>query len=318
MSNLHITLVFEPGPRCASGHALAAPGLWLTAGATPPPAPSGARVISTRATALQPVVRELQPLLTDAAHAAQGVARPAPLAVGAEPSLLRAVARLAELNPEAMLRFALAYCLVNDGARCSALLRYLVAPDFALFDFIHQHRLEPWPVARYAEALGLPLRKFNQLFKDKYDMSAKQWLQTQRLEHACELLRSTSKKIIEVALESGFCTPAHFSERFRLHFQQSPRDVRQQARRAPAAVHPSQESPMAVAVNLQELNGILGDGISKAEAGVRLAMTKDLTNNPTDLLGAQYALTQYSTLIGLGSSLNKEWKDMLQTITRNV
>lgn len=315
MSTLHLILVFESGTLCVDGQRLAvtAPGLWLMAGATPPQPLKGVRVLSTPANALQPVVRELQDLLTDGAPR---IAPNRPYAVAAEMGLLQAVARLAELDHGAMLRFALAYCLVVDGAACTALLRFLVAPDFALFDFIHRHRLEPWPVARYAEALGLPLRKFNQLFKDKYHMSAKQWLQGQRLEHARALLQETSKKVIEVALESGFCTPAHFSERFRRHFHQSPRDVRRQTRRSPAAVMTpqTQEQPM----DLESIQRVIADSTSQAENDVRAAMSKDLTNNTTGLLAAQFALAKYTQAIALQAAVVKDWKDMVQGIIAKI
>lgn len=233
MSSLYIILVSQPGTLRAGGQTMAveAPGLWLMAGSTPPQPPQGGRVYSTPATSLQPVYRDLQHLLTDGNGR---VELDQPYPVSAEEGVLQAVAQLADIDHGAMLRFALAYCLAVGGARCAALLRHLVAADLDLFDFIHRHRLEPWPVARYADALGLPQRKFNQLFKEKYGMSAKHWLQAQRLEHARGLLQTTSKKVIDVALESGFCNAAHFSDSFRRHFQLSPRDVRREALPAPS------------------------------------------------------------------------------------
>ncbi|MBC8642805.1 helix-turn-helix transcriptional regulator [Caballeronia sp. EK] len=147
--------------------------------------------------------------------------------VPASEDVLRAVKQLAEVDAEAMLRFVLAYSLTQDGYRCTALLRHIVAADRSLFDFVHNHRLEHWPVSRYADTLGLSQRKFNELFKDKFGVSVKHWLLAQRLEHAKLLLETSPKKIIDVALESGFGNAAHFSDRFRRHFGVSPRGVRE-------------------------------------------------------------------------------------------
>ncbi|UCQ48545.1 helix-turn-helix domain-containing protein [Edwardsiella ictaluri] len=81
-------------------------------------------------------------------------------------------------------------------------------------------------MARYADLFGLSQRKFNQLFNEKFGMAPKRWLLRQRLGHARQLLETTSKKVIDVALESGFCNAAHFSDCFRRHFSQSPSEVR--------------------------------------------------------------------------------------------
>ncbi|MBM2883582.1 helix-turn-helix domain-containing protein [Chromobacterium amazonense] len=228
MFSLHIILAPQAGALRLDGNDTAAerPGLWLMAGGGELELPASARCYSFPASCLQPVYREMQPLLAD--HG--GCAAPnTPYAVPADEGLLHAVAQLADVDDETMLRFVLAYCLAIDGDRCAALLRYLVAADIDLFDFIHRHRLEPWPIARYADALGLPPRKFNQLFKEKFGMSAKHWLLAQRLEHARGLLETTTKKVIDVALESGFCNAAHFSDSFRRHFQMSPSDVRRES-----------------------------------------------------------------------------------------
>ncbi|MBV8649597.1 helix-turn-helix transcriptional regulator [Paludibacterium sp.] len=148
--------------------------------------------------------------------------------VAAEPVMLSAMRRLAHMSPEAMLHFAFMYCLTVDGGVCAALLRQAISSDGDMFEFIHRHRLKAWPVQRYADTLGLPPRKFNQLFKEKFGVSAKHWLLSQRLEHARQLLLTTHKKVIDVAIESGFTNHAHFSESFRRRFQLSPSEARRE------------------------------------------------------------------------------------------
>ncbi|TDR76584.1 helix-turn-helix domain-containing protein [Paludibacterium purpuratum] len=155
--------------------------------------------------------------------------------VAAEPALLSAMQSLAKMNPVAMLHFVLMYCLTVDGGVGTALLQQAISGDCDMFEFIYRHRLQAWAVQRYADALGVPVRKFNQIFKEKFGVSAKHWLLAQRLEHACRLLQTTPKKVIDVAFESGFSNHAHFSDSFRRHFQLSPSEVRRGQPVLPAA-----------------------------------------------------------------------------------
>ncbi|AXE30567.1 AraC family transcriptional regulator [Chromobacterium phragmitis] len=233
MSRLHIILNRQAGLLRIDGQAWLqeASSLTLYAGSSALDVPSYACGPSE----LQPICRDLEHLMSGDAPAA--ARKPEPRMVSAGPELLLAVSQLAQADLGAMLRFALAYCLTVDKAQCSALLRHLLRPDQDLFDFIHRHRLRAWPVECYADALGLPPRKFNQLFKEKFGVPAKHWLLTQRLEHARRLLETTSKKVIDVAMESGFGNAAHFSDSFRRHFQMTPSDARRGAlcaRRQPA------------------------------------------------------------------------------------
>jgi AraC-like DNA-binding protein len=186
-------------------------------------------------TDLQTIYRDIRPLHPPVAwdmsmlHVLHSVA--------VEPSLLTSMRRLAAIKPTAMLHFVLMYCLTVDGGVSAALLRQAIASDSDMFEFIHGNRLKPWAVQHYADALGLPLRKFNQIFKEKFGVSAKHWLLSQRLEHARHLLQTTSKKVIDVAFESGFSNHAHFSESFRRQFQLTPSAARRQAPLAAVAPH---------------------------------------------------------------------------------
>ncbi|PHV11503.1 AraC family transcriptional regulator [Chitinimonas sp. BJB300] len=195
----------------------------LTTEATVDAIAPGAAQYSFSPAQVLPVYRDMQHLLGPALpHCALSSVHEIP----AGPRMLNAAEQLAAADNNAMLRFVLTYCLAVEGEYCAALLHKLVRGDSDLFDFMNRHRLEPWPVARYAEELGLSLRKFNQLFYEKYGVSPKHWLLEQRLNHARELLMSTTSKVIDIALESGFCSHAHFSDSFRKHFQVSPSEIR--------------------------------------------------------------------------------------------
>lgn len=224
MPNLYI--IFTP---CINGMPLMKePGVLLVAGSEAPKSSVGEHVFSYSTPHLQAVYRKIHHLFCTQS---QQTFDAGPVSVSVEPGLLNSMMLLGNADNGIMLHLVLAYCLTVDKGRCSALLRSLIASDTDFFEFVHRHRLEPWPVNRYAETVGLSLRKFNELFKDKFGMSAKLWLHHQRLEHARQLLESTPKKVIDVAIESGFCNPAHFSFSFRRHFRMSPSEARRESLR---------------------------------------------------------------------------------------
>ncbi|EAA3660118.1 helix-turn-helix domain-containing protein [Salmonella enterica] len=175
---------------------------------------------------LYPIYNELQHLMEEDGY--NFSSQPA-LSVAMDPDLLQALYHLGQADDEVMLRLVLAYALMVERHRCSALLRQVIGVYTDFFEILYRHRLKPWPVASYAALCGLSQRKFNDLFREKFGMSPKQWLQQQRLEHAKMLLETTSNKVIDVALESGFCNASHFSECFRRYFNQAPSKIRRNA-----------------------------------------------------------------------------------------
>ncbi|VWD64748.1 AraC family transcriptional regulator [Burkholderia lata] len=229
MSYLYIILVPQQGQVQFARHIhpVDSPCLMMAVDSRPVGLPLGSSDFRFSPEQLQSAYRELRHLTVRISHDAR---LDGPLTVPAGADVLHAVGRLAGVDVEAMLRFVLTYCLAWESRRCTALLRHLVVADRELFDFVYCHRLEPWPVSHYADRLGLPQRKFNELFKDKYGVSAKRWLLARRLEHAKLLLEISRKKVIDIALESGFVNAAHFSDCFRRHFCVSPSEIRQTAR----------------------------------------------------------------------------------------
>ncbi|XOO20116.1 helix-turn-helix domain-containing protein [Edwardsiella ictaluri] len=209
MPNLHLLLVTGPD-NIAS---LPEPGVLLIADSRPPGIASTrhTRLFSYPCNLLHGICRDLQHLMYSGPDP---ISPPQPLPITMAPGLLKTLLRLADADDETMLRLVLAYSLTLECQRTSTLLRSLLTADADLFDTLYRHRLEPWPVARYADLFGLSQRKFNQLFNEKFGMAPKRWLLRQRLGHARQLLETTSKKVIDVALESGFCNAAHFSTVF--------------------------------------------------------------------------------------------------------
>lgn len=135
--------------------------------------------------------------------------------------------RLGSVDPRLMLRFVFIYCLSIDASYFSSLMHHFVDGSLEFFDYIERNSLNPWPVETYARELGLSTRMLNEMFQEKYGVSAKRWLLERRLQRARELLLGTSKKVTEIAHECGFNSHAHFSDTFRRRYKYCPRKVRQ-------------------------------------------------------------------------------------------
>lgn len=129
-------------------------------------------------------------------------------------------------NRTLLMKFIFIYCLGMDNGYFSGLLRYFLNHNNKLLSYLETHFMQPWPVIRFAEDLGIEVRKLNFLFYKNYGVSAKQWLLERRLIYAREQLISTEKKVTDIALDSGFSNHSHFSESFKKRYQCSPSVMR--------------------------------------------------------------------------------------------
>lgn len=147
--------------------------------------------------------------------------------VAVPPDTINVVRHLGAVEPRAMLRFAYVYCMGMEPEYFSRLLHYLIDGSRDFFEFIEENSMSAWPVTQYAKALGIPVRKLNVMFYEKFGVSAKNWLLERRLQRARELLLLTSMKVTDIAQECGFNSHAHFSVSFRRRYEASPRLLRQ-------------------------------------------------------------------------------------------
>lgn len=79
-----------------------------------------------------------------------------------------------------------------------------------------------WTVADMAAATFLSERQLHRLSLEHWGHSPKQYLQLLRLRQAAMLLSSTRQNIKQIALQTGFSNPYHFSTVFKAHYQQPP------------------------------------------------------------------------------------------------
>ncbi|MEA1063787.1 AraC family transcriptional regulator [Erwinia sp. HR93] len=118
--------------------------------------------------------------------------------------------------------FLIHYCLSKDWNYFSSMFFSLMNEGGELIGFMKEHAFNPWPTERYAQMLGLSMKKLNFLFKSRYGITPKSWLKETRLTRACYLLGCTTMSIADVANHCGFSNHAYFSESFRKRFSSSP------------------------------------------------------------------------------------------------
>jgi len=79
---------------------------------------------------------------------------------------------------------------------------------------------------QYAELCNRSLSAFKRDFQKTMSTTPGKWLLKKRLEHAVNLLKNSEKNVNEVAFESGFENPSHFTRAFKEHFQITPSSLR--------------------------------------------------------------------------------------------
>jgi len=85
---------------------------------------------------------------------------------------------------------------------------------------------DPPDVGQLCAETGLSQRRIEQLFRQHFDKTPKQYQLELRLTRARDLLAATTLPIREIALITGFRNPGHFSTAFGKQFDKSPSSVR--------------------------------------------------------------------------------------------
>lgn len=97
-------------------------------------------------------------------------------------------------------------------------------------DFVRRQLAAPLRLADIARASGTSVRTCNRLFARNLGMSPIEFLITQRMAMAREMLVNTSLPVKQVAAATGYDDPFHFSRQVRKRFGMSPRDLRDRRR----------------------------------------------------------------------------------------
>ena len=95
-----------------------------------------------------------------------------------------------------------------------------------VLDLIESDLSEDLSLKVLAKAAGLSEYHFLRLFKQSTGLTPHQYVISQRIERAKELLQKTQMTITEIAYLLGFSTPAHFTHHFRRKTGITPREMR--------------------------------------------------------------------------------------------
>jgi AraC family transcriptional regulator len=82
-------------------------------------------------------------------------------------------------------------------------------------DYIGERLDEDISVERLAELVELSPSHFAHVFKETTGMTPLQFITRQRITRAQQLIRETSRSLIDVGLEVGYTSPSHFAQVFR-------------------------------------------------------------------------------------------------------
>ena len=82
-------------------------------------------------------------------------------------------------------------------------------------DYVAAHLAEEISIEALAELVELSSSHFAHVFKDSTGMTPLHFVTRQRITHAQQLIRETSRSLIDVGLEVGYTSPSHFAQVFR-------------------------------------------------------------------------------------------------------
>ncbi len=116
----------------------------------------------------------------------------------------------------------------HDKARDALYTRWVV--------LMEAHYREHWPVARYAERLGLSTERLNRLVRAETGLNAQALLHARLFREACRRLVHVAAPVSRIGFDLGFDDPAYFCRFFKRHAGCGPREYRQRAEAEAEAV----------------------------------------------------------------------------------
>ena len=123
-----------------------------------------------------------------------------------------------------LIGFSRTYPLWNiafDGQKYHKDRQILMAQQW-----LERHYHIPFSLTELAADLGMSMRNFSRRFKDATGDSALYYLQRLRIEAACDQLKNTDLKVIEICNQVGYHDISAFNKRFKKMTSLTPREYR--------------------------------------------------------------------------------------------
>jgi AraC family transcriptional regulator len=109
--------------------------------------------------------------------------------------------------------------------------RGLSAPEIAaLRGFVAERLGDGVRLADLARVVGLGVHHFCRVFRDTFGKSPHDYIASERLDRARELLFKTSKPVAEIAMLTGFADQSHLTRSFKRRFGAPPAQLRRRER----------------------------------------------------------------------------------------
>lgn len=97
-----------------------------------------------------------------------------------------------------------------------------------MLTFMREHYHEKLTIPQIAGCIPVSERECYRLFQKNLGMTPTEFLISLRLKKAKDLLITTQKNVVEIALESGFSNSSYFGKVFREEFHIPPGEYRRQ------------------------------------------------------------------------------------------
>lgn len=114
----------------------------------------------------------------------------------------------------------------NPGYTACETVSGAASPINQAVQYVHYSFRNSVTLAETARRVHLSANYFGELFHASMGMSFNEYLRKCRLEYAHRLLLETGMDVLEVARESGFRTPSHFTDVFRRQYGMTPTEFR--------------------------------------------------------------------------------------------
>ncbi len=82
-------------------------------------------------------------------------------------------------------------------------------------DYVAEHLAEEISIERLAELVELSSSHFSHVFKETTGVTPLQFVTRERITRSQQMIRETSRSLIEIGLEIGYTSPSHFAQVFR-------------------------------------------------------------------------------------------------------